>query len=152
MSTHPIPEGVDPIILGRAIALRLLRPDGWTFAYEQEGENPTAVEFIHDLDGVEERALQTIFAYAKGFPGLETPPDWANWTYQQAETHIKGAILDGKSQAEVDAQIDALPSTVAGMRAGLHQVAGALVAIRTILAAMSKAFVYLRNLIIRLRD
>ena len=42
-------------------------------------------------------------------------------------------------------------ATVAGMRNGLHQTAAALVAIRSILAAMAKAIIYLRNLTANLR-
>lgn len=150
MSAYPIPDGVDPIILERAIDLQLLR-SGWTFIHDEEGQNPTAVEFEPDLDPVEERALAKIFAYAVSFAQLETPPDWANWTYQQVENHITNAILNGWSLADVEVQIDALPGTVDGMRTGLRQIATALVAIRGILVTMAKAILYIRNLIISLR-
>jgi hypothetical protein len=153
MSVHPIPADIDPVILGRAIDLRLLRPNTWAYLYEQgPDQNPTALQFEPDLDLVEERELQKIFAYAASFTGLQTPPDWANWTYQQAEDHIKSAILNGKSLAEINADIEALPGTVDGMRTGLRQVAGALLAVRAILVAEARAILYLRNLILRLRN
>ena len=145
-----IPAGIDRIILARAIRLRLLRFNTWEFVYD--GITPTAVNFDPDLDTVEQGIWENILIYVASLSGLETLPEWANWTYQQAETHITGAILNGKTLEEVNLDIERLPVTVAGMKTGLHQTAAALIETRTMLVAMAKAIIYVRDLTAALRD
>lgn len=151
MSIHPIPAGIDPILLERAIQLRLLRLSGFIFIYDNGiGQNPTALEFIPDLDTTEEPYLQKVFEYAAHFSTFENLPDWANWTGVQAENHIQNVILNGKTLAQLEQDIDGLPATVEGMKMGLKQVAATLVDIRSMLKKIAKAVIYIRNLVLRL--
>lgn len=150
MSLHVIPAGIDTIILERAIHLRLLRLTGFTFIYGNgEGQSPTEIEFTPDIDKTEEVYLQDVFTFAASLSSFENLPDWANWTPQQAENHIQNAILNGKTLAELELEIDDLPATVAGMKTGLKQVAAALVDIRAMLKKLAKAIIYIRNLTLR---
>lgn len=153
MSVHPIPIGIDTIVLERVIRLRLLRISGFVFIYGNgAGQNPTAVEFTPDIDATEEPYLQKAFEYAVQVSAFESLPDWANWTGAQAENHIHNAILNGKTLAQLEQDIDGLPATVEGMKIGLKQVAAALVDIRSILEKLAKAIIYIRNLVMNLRD
>src|SRR5688572_13749361 len=153
MSLHAIPDGIDPIILTRAIELKLLHPTGWFYVYGNGADaNPTGIEFTPDLQEIEAAYLQKIFTYAADLSNFDNLPDWANWTPAQAENHVLNAILNGRTLEEVDADIDGLPATVAGMRAGLHSVADALIDTRTVLIKMARAIIYLRGVIRNVRD
>ena len=83
------------------------------------------------------------------YPGL---PDWLKtWTADQAAQYVHENVLNGLDAAGVDAYVDALPNTVAGMKTGLKQIGGALVAIRDILEIIAKLILYIRDLVIRFR-
>ena len=79
---------------------------------------------------------------AAAFEGL---PDWAEYTAAEAVAAIHGAIFAGATLATVNAQIDALPATIAGMKTGLKSAAAEIITIRATMEKMAKAIVYLRD-------
>lgn len=72
-------------------------------------------------------------------------PEWAAYTTSEAVAAIRNAIFAGASLATVNAQIDALPATIAGMKTGLKAVVAEIITERGILEKMSKVIVYLRD-------
>jgi hypothetical protein len=90
----------------------------------------------------------TLLAAVSGFMDL---PEWSTWTYQEAEANVTARIFNGWNQVQVDAWVDGLPNTVAGMKTGLKQIGVAILAVRVILVAMAKAIVFLRDLVVRFR-
>ena len=80
-------------------------------------------------------------------------PNWIKtWTADDASTYVHDNVLNGFSSVEVDAYVNNLPNTVAGMKAGLKQIGGALVAIRDILEIIAELLMYIRDLVIRFRN
>ena len=80
-------------------------------------------------------------------------PDWIKtWTADDASTYVHDNVLSGLDVAGVDAYVDNLPNTVAGMKTGLKQIGSALVAIRDILEIIAKLLMYIRDLVIRFRQ
>ncbi len=150
MSKHAIPNDIDLTLLYRALVSKLRAPAGIVFSNGTQ-ERPTELEFTPDLEAGELAALEVILEYTASAARFEALPDWATWTAEEAAQHITGAIFAGKTLAQVDADIDLLPATVAGMRTGLHQAAAALIAVRVILTALARAVIYLRNLAIKAR-
>lgn len=88
---------------------------------------------------------------AQAIQGFRNLPNYATWTPQESYDNTFNAIFNGANQATVDAQIDALPNTVAGMKTGLKALAAEIITIRLILANVLKMIAYLRNLVIKLR-
>jgi len=76
-------------------------------------------------------------------------PNYATWTPAETQLNITNAVLNGKTLVQVNADIDALPNSVAGMKVGLKTVAQAIVDIRGVLAIIGKMIVLLRNVAIR---
>lgn len=72
-------------------------------------------------------------------------PEWATYTTAEAVDAIHNAIFAGATLATVNAQIDALPATIAGMRTGLKAVVAEIITERGILEKMAKVVVYLRD-------
>ena len=84
--------------------------------------------------------------------GFQTLPAFLKtMTAEDATAYIHSSVLGGKTEAEINADIDALPSTVAGMKVGLKQIGASLVAIRDILELIVKLLLYIRDLVIRYR-
>ena len=80
-------------------------------------------------------------------------PNWLKtWTAEQASSYVHGNVLSGLDSAGVDSYVNNLPNTVAGMKTGLKQIGGALVAIRDILEIITKLLMYIRDLVIRFRN
>ena len=80
-------------------------------------------------------------------------PDWIKtWTANDVSTYVHDNVLSGLDVAGVDAYVDNLPNTVAGMKTGLKQIGSALVAIRDILEIIAKLLMYIRDLVIRFRQ
>jgi len=76
-------------------------------------------------------------------------PNYATWTPAETQLNITNAVLNGKTLVQVNADIDALPNSVAGMKVGLKTVAQAIIDIRGVLAIIGKMIVLLRNVAIR---
>lgn len=95
-----------------------------------------------DEPTAEELAEAAIYEAATAFEGL---PDWAAYTATEAADAIHDAIFAGATLATVNAQIDALPATIAGMKTGLKAVVAEQITERGILEKMAKAIVYLRD-------
>jgi hypothetical protein len=148
MSIHNIPAGCDIEFLLRFVR-KLLRDPSRILYNGNSIESPAAYEFTPDLSQNEIDILATIFERAAAGNNFNNLPNWATWTAAEAETNVTNAIFNGATLAQVDAQIDALPASVAGMRTGLHQMAAAIVGIRGILSAMARAIIYLRNLVVK---
>lgn len=96
-----------------------------------------------------EKRVNTAGAYT-GY--AELPEFLKTMTADNATAYIHGAVLGGKTEAQINADIDALANTVAAMKAGLKTIGGSLVAIRDILELVVKLLLYIRDLIIRYRS
>ena len=101
-------------------------------------------------DTFEAEKTQAENAAVAAYPNL---PDWLKTvTAQQTADYIHQNILNGFTSVQVDTYIDGLPNTVAGMKTGLKQIGGALVAIRDILEIIVKLLMYIRDLVIRYKS
>ena len=85
-----------------------------------------------------------------GFGGL--PAFLKTMTADEAMTHIHSSVLGGKTEAQINSDIDALANTVAGMKIGLKTIGVSLVAIRDILELIVKLLLFIRDLVIRFRQ
>jgi hypothetical protein len=94
------------------------------------------------------KAIENYRAAAGDFGSL---PGWAEWSAAEAAGYMHGQVLNGMSQAEVDAWVDANVTSLAGARAALKMVAGSLISVRGILENLGKAVVFLRDLVVALR-
>jgi len=128
-------------------------------ALEDEGQESEAQAVIDAHDG--EAALAAVNAFLAARDQAETDavtnfailPDWVKeWTAADAAAYVHDNVLAGLDAAGVDAYVDALPSTVAGMKTGLKQIGGQLAAIRDILEVIAKLIMYIRDLVIRFRQ
>lgn len=85
--------------------------------------------------------------------GYQTLPAFLKtMTADEAMTHIHSSVLSGKTEAQVNSDIDALANTVAGMKIGLKTIGASLVAIRDILELIVKLLLFIRDLVIRFRQ
>ena len=73
------------------------------------------------------QAVENYRAAAGAFDGL---PGWAGWTAAEAADYVHGQVLNGMSQAEVDAWVEANVTSLAGARAALKMLAGSLIGVR----------------------
>ena len=79
-------------------------------------------------------------------------PEWAKTgTAEDAETYITSQILNGQTEAEISAWIDANVSNIASARIALKQIAGALVTMRGLFILITKLLLFIRDLVIRFR-
>ena len=73
-------------------------------------------------------------------------------TADEVVTHIHGAVLGGKTSAQIDLDIDNLANSVAGMKIGLKTIGASLIAIRDILELVAKLLLYIRDLVLKYRN
>ncbi len=111
-------------------------------------ENDIAAALSLEVSVEEQTALTDYVNSSTNFALLN---GWWTWDKDTAVTNVTNAIFAGKTQAQVDADIDALPASVAGMRTGLHTAAAQIIAIRTLLTFVVRAIVFLRDYTIRMR-
>lgn len=123
------------------------------------------VDYSRVVSGVESAAAQT--AINNHNPAALTPwdkdevdattakttyrnlPNYATWTPDEAQTNITNAILSGKTGPVLDAEIDALPNSFVGIKAGMKVLANGVVDVRTILAIIGKLLTLLRIIAVR---
>lgn len=149
MSNHAIPSGIDLVLLDFLCRRDMSRQ----FSYDGRAATPpTSVTFTPDLSAEEITTFNGIVEFLSARINFNALPSWATWTASEAESFVSSNIFGGLTQAQVDSQIDALPATIAGMKTGLKQASAAILSIRSILMAMAKAIVYLRNLIVTVRQ
>lgn len=149
MSSHSIPTDIDLYIL----SMLCFRNIGRSFFYDGGTSTPpTSVTFTPDLSSGEIITFNGLVEVLSAHSNFKNLPNWATWTATEAESFVSSNIFNGLTQAQVDSQIDALPATIAGMKTGLKQASAAILSIRSILMAMAKAIVYLRNLIVTVRQ
>ena len=110
-------------------------------------------EQIEGLFSTAETAEETtqVQAFMDAVTGFNGLPNWATWTPAEAATNIMGSILNGWDQAQADAWVDQNVTSWAGARAAFKQVTASIISIRSILVAMAKAVLFLRDYIIKLR-
>lgn len=88
-------------------------------------------------------------AAAQAKADFRSLPNYATFTPDEAESAVVAAVLGGQSKAELDAEIDALPNSVAGMKTGLKQLAGGVVDLRAVLGKVARMVTYLRVIVVR---
>jgi hypothetical protein len=98
----------------------------------------------------EETELLT--AYIAAPSAFRALPNWSTWTPAQAEEYISTSILSGSTQVQIDAWIDSTVTNLAGARTAFKQLAGSLIATRIILINVAKAILFLRDLLVTLRN
>jgi len=79
-------------------------------------------------------------------------PEWAKTgTAEDAETYITSQILNGQTEAEISAWIDANVTSLAQAKVAMKQIAGALVTMRGLFILIAKLLLFIRDLVIRFR-
>jgi hypothetical protein len=150
VSVYAVPVDCDFSILQFLIAGNL--PAGYVLNYDgQASMPPQSFEISPDLTPPQETVLNGLIEQARAQSGLTHLPNWATWSAGEAESFVHDNIFAGLDLAAVEAQIDAAPATIAGMKALLKQTAGAILSIRTILEALAQAVIFLRDLVLRWR-
>lgn len=150
--SYSIPNNIDVSLLFETIGRKLRSFQNIQLEYANGDDNsPTAIIFIPDLSIQEQDYLAKIISYVSSLNDFENLPNYATWTPQEGYDNTFNAIFNGANQTTVDAQIDALPNTVAGMKTGLKALAAEIITIRLILAIIIKMIAYLRNLVVKLR-
>lgn len=148
---HIIPDEVDFRLLLTSL-LALQSEKVLTLVYENgTSSQPTSVIFEPDLSVSEQATFANLLTIASSAKDFDALPNYGIWTPQEAYNNTFNAILSGADKATVDAQIDALPNTIAGMKTGLKALALEVITIRLILATALKMIAYLRNLVVKLR-
>jgi hypothetical protein len=89
---------------------------------------------------------------ANAVTGFQTLPAFLKtMTADEAMTHIHSSVLDGKTEAQINTDIENLANSFAGMKNGLKTIGASLVAIRDILELIVKLLLFIRDLVIRYR-
>lgn len=152
MSDHTIPQGTDLLVLSRLCRAVI----GRDFTYDaQSFTPPTSVTFLPDLTTDEATAFTGLLDVASSNINFRNLPNWATWTAQEASDAVQNGIWNGLDQTAVNNYIDTTLSgtTLATLKPQiitvLKQTATAVLSIRTILVALAKAIVYLRNLALK---
>lgn len=158
MSEHTIPNNVNIELLFPAIAKKLR-----SFTFNTDGEKIIALIFSPDLTIDEIATLNLVFDYCSGIEKFNALPDWATWTATEAETNITNAIFNGQDATTIKTNINAQLTNITTanvsqintrldvIRILFGNAVDAIIAVRTILVAMGKAIIYLRNLVIKIR-
>jgi len=128
--------------------------------YDSNTTKPTEQECLDEWDVIlAERQASASFeadklqAETDAVTDFAVLPDWVKvWTANDAAAYVHDNVLNGLDAAGVDAYVDGLPNTVAGMKTGLKQIGGALVAIRDILEVIAKLIMYIKDLVISFRN
>ena len=107
---------------------------------------------VWDINGNEIQDREEFASMSTATIDYQLLPDWLKeWSANDAAAYVHDNVLNGFDAAGVDAYVDNLPATVEGMKTGLKQIGGALVAIRDILEIVAKLLMYIRDLVIRFR-
>jgi len=148
------------------LRLRALDPLANAFVYQVTPDDGGPVHYYASIAStISDAAIQNLLGsditadeqsrisdYAAAAGNFNNLPDWSTWTPTQATTYIHDNILSGQTQAQLDTWIDNNVTSFPGTRLALKQIGGSMLTIRSILENMAKAILYLRNLLIRLRD
>lgn len=125
-------------------------PTGTVIQYVSIYSNLNDLQIINSLSSpitTQEGFDLTDYSSAKSsFANL---PNWATWSSLDASNYINQNILNGMTQAQVDAYINSNAINISGINTVLHQIGTALINIRTILSYMAQAIIFIRNLVIR---
>ena len=73
-------------------------------------------------------------------------PNWATWTAQEAETNVGNLITNGIAQETAEAAV-AAASNIASLRPILLNLIRAVYSIETILTAIAKCIIYIRDIL-----
>ena len=119
-------------------------------------EKPTEQECLAEWEIVlQERAAQEIVdeeirfmvaAAKQQKVELLSLPNWATWTALEAETNIEQLITNGIPQDTAEAAV-AAASNIASLRPILTNLVKSVYAINTILKAMAKCIVFIRDIL-----
>lgn len=157
MSIYSITTDVDLDLLLALLRGNLRYPDGIAYANGIDVK-PTGIEYVTDLTPTEQALFSALVEKASAPTRFKALPDWSTYTIEQATAAITSAIFNGQSQADVEAAITTAitnaPNTIAGVKTVMGQLfiqaADQIIAIRSILVAMGKMLVWLRNIVLAL--
>lgn len=157
MSDQAIPLGTDLLQLSVLCIASL----GRGFTYDGQSVTfPAVVTFTPDLTPTEITTFNRLVDVASAKINFQNLPSWATFTSQEASDFILNNILSGQTQAQLDALINTnianitvanvtqINTALAGIRSAFSLVASGIISIRTILQALAKAIVFLRNLVV----
>lgn len=157
MTFYPIVSGTNLILLDQFCQTNF----GRSFSYDGNSPTyPTGVFFTPDLTPTQITAFNGLVEKSSSAVGFGTLPNWASFSIQDASDFVLNNILSGQTQAQLDALINTnianitvanvtqINTALAGIRSAFSLVAAGIISIRTILQALAKAIVFLRNLVI----
>ena len=142
MSIHTIPTGTDVFVLDRLSNTVI----GRGFLYDTVNP-PSSVVYTPDLTAQEEILFIAILEKVTADIELSNLPNWATWTASEAASFVNNNILNGQSQAQIDAYIDANVNSLTEARNVLKLLASSFISTRSILVGIAKAIIYIRNII-----
>ena len=123
---------------------------------------PTEAECLAEWEVVlQERAAQAVIDEEYRFivaaakqqkVELLSLPNWATWTYLEAETEVSKLITNGITQAQAEAAIDSIRTgnvnqAITDLKPILKNMVRAIYAVDTILKAMAKCIVFMRDIL-----
>lgn len=112
----------------------------------------TAVQIKEALNSVATPEEELVVAnYTAAIPAFRNLPNWATWTPADVDANIGGIFL-GWDKATASAWIDANVTSLATVRTALKHVADAIIDLRTVAVGLAKAVLFVRNLIINVRN
>ncbi len=134
-------------LIGRVVAGQITEVEG--IEIDSSLGSQQIIDLLSTPQTTEES--NSILAFVNSSTDFASLNGWFTWSKEEAVSHVVNAVFSGKTLAEVDADIDALPANVAGMRQGLHNAAAQIIAIRNLLTFIVRVVVFLRDYAIRLR-
>ena len=125
----------------------------WDMDGNEIQNRPDVIAVIAAHDPVDYVEIARLQAESEALLYYPTFPAWLKeWTPQETAEYVHDNVMNGLDSTGVDAYVNGLPNTVAGMKTGLKQIGNALVSIRDILEIIAKLLMYIRDLVIRFRN
>lgn len=160
MADYPVPPGIQFSQLTQLGNLCVQTIQRSFSSSSISGTTVVSVTFSPDLTSNEILLLSAAADIVNASHNFLVLPDWSTFTAQQASDFINSNILSGQTQAQLDALINTnianitvanvaqINTALAGIRSAFSLVASGIISIRTILQALAKAIVFLRNLVV----
>jgi hypothetical protein len=156
-----IPNDVDVEFL-QALARRYIGL-ACGIAYPNDDRSQPASEFVYDeeLTPAQQATFAKLVEKSRAVILFDNLPYWATWTGDEAAAYVNDNILLGQTQAQLETWIDAqvadlttanlaqINARMAAIRTALKTIVVGLITTRTILSALARAIMYLREAIIR---
>ena len=157
MTIYNLPQNIDVSDLLVEISIDA-KSIGLSVYYDTNSITPPIeIEISPDPTPEQEAGLLKIIAKYQDeanavaeFPNL---PNWVrDWTPQQAGDYLTNLVFNGVDIPAMEAQVDNLPNTIAGMKQGLKTVGEAIIELRDAMAIEAMLILLMRDLVIKYKE